>query len=73
VPPAKHRTHGRPDLTGDGREGPARVQQLNRATTALLRLLGGSRRSHESSWGTPLRIYAYLYRTQIMSRQAASQ
>jgi hypothetical protein len=33
VPPAKHRTHGRPDLTGDGREGPARLryQPLTRA------------------------------------------
>ncbi len=65
LPPPKDRTHGRPNLTRDDREAPAWLQHLKSATTALLQLLGGSRRSHESSCRTSLRIYALFMRDSI--------
>ncbi len=65
LPPAKDGTHGGPDLTGDGRQAPARLQQLNRASTALLQLLGGPGRSHEPSCRITPRIYAFFMQDSI--------
>jgi hypothetical protein len=70
--PAKDGTHGRPDLPGDGRQAPARLQQLNRASTAFLQLLGAARRSHEPSCRITLRIYAFFMQASIGSNSADS-
>jgi hypothetical protein len=67
LPPPKDGTHSGPDLTGNGREGPARLQQLNSAATALLQLLGRSRRSHVPSCRRPLDSYALFMQDSIIT------
>src|SRR5262249_5509498 len=68
LPPAKHRTHGGSALPRHGRETLARLQQLNSPATALLQLLGRTRRSHEPSCNLPLDTYALFMQGSIRSR-----